>query len=131
MIDWVDAYCKAWGKQRAALAAHTIKPLPSVFGKMMDGWSIAAASSGKPSQPVHGALTGNALIIHVAVQRAIEARRFPERLYLTLCAHYLVDGKVEWKARKLGISVVGYYRLLHRLHVRLARFIDTPAPTNL
>lgn len=131
MIDWVDAWCKDWGNQRALLAAHVVQPLPSIFGKILDEGMFAAGSGGRPNQPTHAALTGNALKIHVAIQRAIEARRFTERMYLVMAAHYIAGGKMAWKAKVLGLSQVGYYRMLHKIHVRLTRFMDDPEPTNV
>lgn len=128
MIGWVDHQLTLWGAGRRSLEAslQSETPLASLWAKMQRGWSIAAASS-TPHQTVHGALSGDALAVHVAIQRAIEAHLLTERQYQVLCAHYIVRAPVKWKRARLNINRKNYYARLDRAHAHLSRFLTEPS----
>lgn len=129
LIPWVDHYLKLWGAGRRTLDYELgrAQSLSSVWGRVMNGWSIASAAAGGGSRGrVYGALTGDALEVHVAIQRAIEDRRLTERQYQVLAAHYIVRAPVKWKRYKLNIAEKNYYFRLRSAHHHLAHYLTEP-----
>jgi hypothetical protein len=126
-LRWFLPMARTWGKARRKLMRKRHDDLQSIFGKITEGWSIAACLDAhyRPTPP--GALTGKALEVHVAIQRAIAARTLTERQHQVFFAHYVVKDE-RWppkrKALFLGLSRQQYYERLKSAYKHIIRAIN-------
>lgn len=124
MIDWVDEFAREWGRQKRRFDSDQL--VPSVWGRIKDGWSIAAAAGGERRTP-REVLTGDALTISVAIRHAIEQHWLTEFQHTALHLHYVTKGKVKQKMAFLHVDRHVYYDTLHEAHDALRKAIEWTA----
>lgn len=121
MIDWVNQLCKEWGDARYYIDNCNAAPA-SIWGRINEGWSIAAADSMRRPDPpevmVHGALA-----VSIAIKRAIEAKSITERQFKVMYVHYVERASTKRKMDAVNLSKKRYYEIIHRLHRVIRRHL--------
>lgn len=121
MIDWINAYCREWGDARYYIDNCNASPT-SVWGRINEGWSIAAADSMRRPDPPEVMLNG-ALAVSIAIKKAIEANVLTERQFRVLYVHYVERASTKRKMDAVGLSKKRYYEILHKLHRVIRRYL--------
>lgn len=122
MIDWINDLCRQWGDARYRID-NCKTPPTSIFGRIKDGWSIAAAQGQQRPDPPEVMLDG-ALMVSVAIRKAISSGELREREFQTLYVHYADRAPAKRKAYALRISRKRYYEIIHRCHRVLRRNLE-------
>lgn len=126
MIGWVHQMCRSWGGQKRGLARESVAP--SLWERIENGWSIAAAANQAVRPGYPEALTGEALLVANAIRRAIEARQLAERHVIALYLHYVERAPTKQKIEASGLKRKGYYRRVHGAHQILKPLLPQPHP---
>jgi hypothetical protein len=121
LIDWVDAKCRTWGFERRKLRRARAPHSPRLDEPI--GHGIAP-------EPTEG-LTGDALLVAVAIRRALEHHSLTLRQHAALYLHYddrfrRIPARCKYADLSLR-SRQGYYYLLSRAH----KAIDSHWPTDI
>ncbi len=114
LIDWVHEKCRCWGSARHFID-HGVYGAKSIFGRLNDGWSIAAADSHRRPDPPE-VMLDDALEISIAIKKAIAAKRLTERQFQVLYVHYVELDATKRKLDTLKLSRKRYYDIIHRVH---------------
>jgi hypothetical protein len=114
LIDYIDALCKEWGATRYFIDNGKNGP-KSIFGRMGEGWSIAAADPAQRPDPPEVMLNG-ALAVSIAIKKAISDKKLTERAFQVLYVHYVERAPTKRKIYTVKLSKKRYYELLHRSH---------------
>jgi hypothetical protein len=114
LIDWLDAKLKDWGHDRRRLRQSRY---PQSVASRLD----EPIGYGGSPEPIEG-LTGNALLVSVAIRRALESRRLSYKQHAALYLHYDERHKrkpAKVKCQELNVCRDRYYEIIAQAHRRL------------
>ena len=127
MIDWVDWKCKQWGRAKRHILNGTTSGPKSIFGKIKEGWSIAAAEGQERPDPQE-VMLGDALQAAIAVRLASEAGSLSEHHHDLLFCHYVINCKPAIKRKQFGLSKSAYYDHLSAAHTAIKPWFPPESP---
>lgn len=122
LIDWLDAKLRTWGYDRRRLRQSRYPQSAAARFDEPIGYGVQR-------EPMEG-LKGDALLVSVAIQRALEQHQLSLKQHAVLYLHY--DDRyrktpAKAKCEQLGVKRERYYQLLRAAH----RKLDAHWPTDM
>ena len=134
MIDWVDARLRTWGLAKRRIEGRRPVKLKdclfesgnarSFLGRFREGGHVGKGKGlSRLVEPLE-CLSGDALLVSMAVRLAIQAGNIDDKQYELLFLHYVAKASNRRKMKTVNMDRKTYWESLHIIHIRLIGWLS-------